>query len=170
MEGERPEGSSNLTDSSLWPIQGGSRRGEMATPEVDPNDVVPNQLVIMCRTFVDDVVVKGPHHPASTSNTLVEIPHNLPCLESPELIPVPAVRLQHTVQSGGCPKSFYHSPSPSPLQSTCIVLVFCYHPYSSLVPAAEEFVCNTWGSCQCLGCHSPEPIASSSGSGSSTGS
>ena len=66
----------------------------MATLEVDLNDIVPDQLIVMCRTFVDDVVVEGPYRPASNSDTLVEIPHNLPCLESPELIPVPAVCLQ----------------------------------------------------------------------------
>ena len=70
---------------------------EMATPEVDPNDVVPDQQVIRCRTFLDDMVIEGPYHPVSTSDTLVDIPPNLPHLESPKPILVPAVRHQHAV-------------------------------------------------------------------------
>ena len=97
LEGEHAKDSSDSMDSALWPIQGGSRRGEMATPEVDLNDIIPDQQVISFRTFVDDMVVEGPYRPVSTSDTLVEIPHNLLRLESPEPIPVPVVCLQHTV-------------------------------------------------------------------------
>ena len=170
LEGEQLEGSSDSTDSSIWPIQGGSRRGEMLTPDINPNDVVPDQPVFTSRVLMDDVVIEGPYCLISTSDISVEIPHNLPSLKNVELLLVPAVSLQCTVQSGGRPKFLCHSPScsPSPVYSHHAGS-FQYHPYSSLVPAAKEFVHNTWGSCQCLSCCSPEPVASSSGSGSSTG-
>ena len=107
LEGEQPEALSNSDDDRLWPIQGGSRRGEMATPEVnaDPNDVV----------------IEGPYHPESTSNTLVEIPNDLPELEDAIPIMVPPECLQHAVRSGGRPKSSYHSSSrsPSPVYFHC---------------------------------------------------
>ena len=172
LEGEQPEAPSSSDDDRLWPIQGGSRRGEIATPEVDvdPNDVGPLMPAFTSRVFSNDVVIEGPYHPESTSNTLVEIPNDLLELEDVIPIMVPLVRLQRAVRSGGCPKSSYHSPSRSPS------LVYShragsvqYHPYSSLIPAKEEFVRNTWGSCQCLSCRSPGPVGGSSGSGSSTG-
>ena len=170
LEGEQPEGLLGSNDSLIWPIQGGLRRGEMLTPEMDPRDVGPSLPAFTSRVFSDDVVIEGPYHPVSTSDTLVEIPNNLPDLEDTIPIMIPLVHFQRVVQSGGCPKSCYHSPShsPSPAYSHCMGSA-CHHPYLSPVPAKEEFVCNTWGSCQCLGCHSPGPIASGSGSGSSTG-
>ena len=157
-------------EDALIPIQGGERRGEVVTPEVDPNDAVPDQQVIRFRTFLDDMVVEGPYCPSSVSETLVDVPHDLPCLESPKPIPVPVVCLQCTVQSQGCPKSSYHSPTHSPS------LIFqhrpdtpCYHPYHTPILAAKELIGCTWGSCQCLCCCSPEPTASGSSSGPLTG-
>ena len=173
LEGEQPEASSSSDDDRLWPIQGGSRRGEMATPEakVDPNDVGPSVPVFTSRVFSDDVVIEGPYLPESTSNTLVEIPNDLPELEDAIPIMVPPARLQRAVRSGGRPKSSYHSPScsPSPVYSHRAGSVR-YHPYSSLIPAEEECVRNTWGSCQCLSCRSPGSTGGGAGSGSSTGS
>ena len=173
LEGEQPEVSSGSDDDRLWPIQGGSRRGEMPTSEadVDPNDVGPSIPAFTSRVFSDDVVIEGPYRPESASNTLVEIPNNLPELEDAIPIMVPLVRLQRAVRSRGHPKFSYHSPSHSPS------LVYShragsvrYHPYSSPIPAEEEFIRNTWGSCQCLSCRSPGPTGSGPGSGSSTGS
>ena len=142
----------------------------MATPEIDPNDVGPSVPSFTSRVFSDDVVIEGPYHPMSAATTLVEIPNNLPDLEDAIPIMVPLVRLQHAVRSGGRPKSSYHSPlrSPSPVYSHCAGSVQ-YHPYLTLIPAEEEFVNNTWGSCQCLSCHSPGSTGSGAGSGSSTG-
>ena len=141
----------------------------MATPEVDPNDVIPLTSVFTSRVYSDNVVIEGPYRPESASNTLVEIPNNLPELEDAIPIMVPLVRLQHAVRSGGRPKSSYHSPSrsPSPVYSHRAGSVW-YHPYSTLVPA-EEFVHNTWGSCQCLSCRSPGSTGGGAGSGSLTG-
>ena len=45
LEGEQPEAPSSSDEGRLWPIQGGERRGEMATPEVDPNDIGPSEPV-----------------------------------------------------------------------------------------------------------------------------
>ena len=67
-------------EERLIPIQGGERRGEMVTPEADLNEVMLGEPVIGFRTFLDDVVIKGPYHPISTSDTLVNIPHDLPSL------------------------------------------------------------------------------------------
>ena len=143
----------------------------MVTPEIDPNDVRPTGLVFMLRVFFDDVVIKGPYLPESAATTLVEISNDLPELEDAIPIMVPPVRLQRAVCSRGLPKSSYQSPSHSPS------LVYShragsvqYHPYSTLIPAKEEFVNNTWGSCQCLRCRSPGSTGSGAGSGSSTGS
>ena len=88
----------------------------MPTPEVDvdPNDVGPSIPVFTLRVFSDDVVIEGPYRPDSASNTLVEIPNDLPELEDVIPIMVPPVCLQHAVCSGGRPKSSYHSPSRSP--------------------------------------------------------
>ena len=143
----------------------------MATPEVDPNDVGPSDPVFTSRVFVDDVVIEGPYLPASTATTLVEIPNDLPDFEDAIPIMVPPVRLQRAVRSGGRPKSSYHSPShsPSPVYSHHAGSVR-YHPYLTPIPAQEEFVRNTWGSCQCLSCCSPGSVGGGSGSGSSTGS
>ena len=172
LEGEQPEGSSSSDNSRLWPIQGGSRRGEMLSPDadVDPNDVGPLLPAFTLRVFSNDVVIEGPYCPESASNTLVEIPNDLPELEDTIPIMVPPVRLQRAVHSGGRPKSSYHSPlhSPSPIYSHRSGS-FQYHPYSSPVPAKMEFIRNTWGSCQCLSCCSPGPTGSGTGSGSSTG-
>ena len=106
LEGEQPEASSSSDDDRLWPIQGGSRRGEMATSEakVDPNDVGPLMPAFTSRVFSDDVVIEGPYLPESTSNTLVEIPNDLPELEDAIPIMVPLVRLQRAVRSGDHPK------------------------------------------------------------------
>ena len=145
----------------------------MATPgvEVDPNDVRPSVPAFTSRVFSDDVVIKGLYRPKSTSNTLEEIPNDLPELEDAIPIMVPPVHLQCAVRSGGCPKSSYCSPSqsPSPVYSHHAGSVR-YHPYSSPISAKEEFVRNTWGSCQCLSCHSPGSIGGGAGSGSLTGS
>ena len=117
------------------------------------------------------MVIEGPYRPKSASNTLVEIPADLLELEDAIPIMVPPVRLQRAVHSGGRPQSSYHPPShsPFPVYSHRAGSVR-YHPYSSLNPAEEEFVRNTWGSCQCLSCHSPGSVGGGSGSGSSTGS
>ena len=171
LEGEQPEASSsNSDDSNPWPIQGGERRGEMATPEMNPNDIRPLDPVFTSRVFADDVVIEGPYPPGSVASTLVEIPNDLPELEDVIPIMVPPVCLQGAVRSGGCPKSSYHSPSCSPS------LVYShragsvrYHPYSTPIPV-EELVNNTWGSCQCLSCCSPGSTGGGAGSGSSTGS
>ena len=99
LEGES-SGSSYVSapvEDALIPIQGGERRGEMATPEVDPNNVIPDQQVIGFRTFLDDVVVEGPYRPSSTSDTLVDIPHDLLSLENAGPIPIPVVCLQCAV-------------------------------------------------------------------------
>ena len=143
----------------------------MATPEVDPNDIGPSDPVFTSVVYADDVVIEGPYPPSSTVSTLVEIPNDLPLLEDAIPIMVPPVRLQRAVRSGGRPKSSYHSPSrsPSPVYSHCAGSVR-YHPYLTPVPAEEEFVRNTWGSCQCLSCHSPGSTGGGAGSGSSTGS
>ena len=110
----------------------------MATPEadVDPNDVGPSIPAFTLRVFSNDVVIEGLYHPESTSNTLVEIPNNLPELEDAIPIMVPLVCLQCAVRSGGRPKSSYHSPSrsPSPVYSHRAGSVR-YHPYSSPIPA-----------------------------------
>ena len=143
----------------------------MAMPEVDPNNVGSLIPVFTSRVFADDVVIEGPYPPGLAASTLVEIPNNLPELEDVIPIMVPPVRLQCAVRSGGRPKSSYHSPShsPSPVYSHRAGSVR-YHPYSSPVPAEEEFVHNTWGSCQCLSCRSPGPTGSGTSGGSSTGS
>ena len=143
----------------------------MATPEVDPNDIGPSVPAFTSRVFSDDVVIEGPYLPKSALTTLVEILNDLPELEDAIPIMVPPVHLQCAVRSGGRPKSSYHSPShsPSPVYSHRAGSVR-YHPYSSLIPAEEEFVCNTWGSCQCLSCRSPGPTGSGTSGGSSTGS
>ena len=93
LEGEQPEASSSSDESRLWPIQGGERRGEMATPEIDPNDVGPSVPFFTSRVFSDDVVIEGPYHPASAATTLVEIPNDLPELEDVIPIMVPPVHL-----------------------------------------------------------------------------
>ena len=114
LEGESSGSSyvSALVEEVLIPIKGGERRGEMHDPDsVDPNDVIPGELVIRFRTFLGDMVVEGPYHPISTSNTLVNIPHNLLSLENVEPIPIPVVCLQHAVWSQGHPNSGYCSPS-----------------------------------------------------------
>ena len=131
----------------------------MATPDVDPNDVGPSVPVFMSRVLSNDVVIEGPYLPESATTTLVEIP-----------IMVPPVHFQRAVRSGGHPKSSYHSPSHScsPVYSHRAGSVR-YHPYSTPVPAEEEFVHNTWGSCQCLSCRSPGSTGGGAGSGSSTG-
>ena len=92
LEGEQPMPASSLDDDSCLPIQGGLR-GEMVTPEVDPNDIGPSDPVFTLRVFSDDVVIEGPCYPESASNTLVEIPNDL--LELKDAIPimVPPVRL-----------------------------------------------------------------------------
>ena len=171
LEGEQPEASSSSDEGRLWPIQGGERRGEMATLEVDPNDIGPSDPAFTSRVFADDVVIEGPYLPTSTATTLVGIPNDLPELEDAIPIMVPPVRLQRAVRSGGHPKSSYHSPScsPSPVYSHRAGSIR-YHPYSTPVSAEEEFVHNTWGSCQCLSCRSPGSVGGSAGSGSSTGS
>ena len=137
---------------------------------VDPNNVVPDEPAIGFRTFLDDMVIEGPYHPISTSNTLVDIPHNLPSFENMEPIPTPAVHFQRTVRSQGCPNSGYCSPSQSssPVFHHCPDSP-CYHPHHTPVPAAKEFVSCLRGSCQCLHCCSPEPATSGSSSGSLTG-
>ena len=142
----------------------------MATPEIDPNDVGPSDPAFTSRVFVDDVVIEGPYLPESAATTLMDIPNDLPDLENAIPIMVPPVRHQRAVRSGGCPKSSYHSPSrsPSPVYSHHAGSV-CYHPYSTPIPAEEEFVRNTWGSCQCLSCRSPGSTGGGAGSGSSTG-
>ena len=171
LEGEQPEASSSSDEGRLWPIQGGERRGEMATPEVDPNDIGPSDPVFTSRVFANDMVTEGPYLLGSAVSTLVAVPSDLPELEDVIPIMVPPVRLQRAVRSGGHPKSSYHSPSHSPS------LVYShragsvqYHPYSTPVSAEEEFVCNTWGSCQCFSCCSPGSVGGGTGSGSSTGS
>ena len=142
----------------------------MATPEIDPNDVGPSVLAFTLRVFSDDVVIEGPYLPESAATTLVEIPNNLPELKDAIPIMVPPVCLQRAVRSGGRPKSSYHSPmcSPSLVYSHRAGSVQ-YHPYSTPIPAEEEFVNNTWGSCQCLSCCSPGSTGGGAGSGSSTG-
>ena len=142
----------------------------MATPEVDPNDIGPSDPVSTLRVFHDDVVIEGPYLPTSTATTLVEVPSDLPELEDAIPIMVPPVRIQRAVRSGGHPKSSYHSPSrsPSPAYSHHAGSVR-YHPYLTPISAKEEFVNNTWGSCQCLRCRSPGSAGSGTGSGSSTG-
>ena len=142
----------------------------MATPEVDPNDIGPSDPVFTSRVFADDVVIEGPYPSGSAASTLVEVPSDLPELEDAIPIMVPPVRLQRAVRSGGRPKSSYHSPStsPSPVYSHCAGSIR-YHPYSTPVPAEEEFICNTWGSCECLSCRSPGSTGGGAGSGSSTG-
>ena len=94
----------------------------MPTPDVDPNNVGPSLPVFTSRVFHDDIVIEGPYHPESASNTLVEIPNDLPKLEDAIPIMVPPVHLQCAVHSGGHPKSSYHSPShsPSPVCSHCV--------------------------------------------------
>ena len=172
LEGEQPEASSSSDEGRPWPIQGGEHRGEMVTPEVDPNGIGLSDPVFTSRVFHDDVVIEGPYHPASAATTLVEIPNDLPELEDAIPIMVPPVRSQRAVCSGGRPESSYHSPSPSPspVYSHRAGSVR-YQPYSTLIPAKEEFVNNTWGSsCQCLSCRSPGPTGSGASSGSSTGS
>ena len=171
LEGEQPEASVSSDESRPWPIQGGERRGEMATPEVDPNDVGLSVPIFTSRVFSDDVVIEGPYLPKPTATTLVEIPNNLPELKDAIPIMVPPVHLQCAVRSGGRPKSSYHSPlrSPSPVYSHRAGSVQ-YHPYSTPIPAKEEFVNNTWESCQCLGCRSPSSTGGGAGSGSLTGS
>ena len=145
----------------------------MLTPEagVDPNDVGPSVPAFTSRVFSNDVVIEGPYRPKSVSNTLVEIPNDLPELKDAIPIMVPPVCLQRAARSRGCPKPSYHSPScsPSPVYSHCAGSVR-YHPYSTPIPAEEEFVNNTWGSCQCLSCRSPGSTRGGAGSGSSTGS
>ena len=170
LEGEQPAASSSSDDRSNWPIQGGEQRGEMATPDVDPNDIGPSDPAFTSRVFADDVVIEGPYLPALRATTLVEIPNDLPELEDAIPIMVPPVRLQCAVRSRGHPKSSCHSPSrsPSPVYSHRAGSVR-YHPYSTPVPAEEEFVSNTWGSCQCLSCRSLGSTGSGTGSGSSTG-
>ena len=59
LEGEQPEASLSSGEGRLWPIQGGERRGEMATPDIDPNDVGPSDPVFTLRVFADDVVIEG---------------------------------------------------------------------------------------------------------------
>ena len=171
LEGEQPEASSSSDEGRLWPIQGGERRGEMATPEVGPNDIGPSDPVFTLRVFADDMVIKGLYPSGSAASTLVEVPSDLPELEDAIPIMVPPVHLQHAVCSGGRPKSSYHSPSrsPSPIYSHRAGSVR-YHPYSTPIPAEEEFVRNTWGSCECLSCRSPGSVGGGTGSGSSTGS
>ena len=171
LEGEQPEASSSSDEGRLLPIQGGEHRGEMAIPEVDPNDIRPSDPVFTSRVFTDDVVIEGPYLPESAASTLVEIPNDLPELEDAIPIMVPLVCSQRAVRSGGRPKSSYHSPSrsPSPVYSHHAGLVQ-YHPYSTPVSAEEEFVRNIWGSCQCLSCRSPGSTGGGAGSGSSTGS
>ena len=143
----------------------------MATPEVDPNDIGPSDPVFTSTVFADDVVIEGPYPPRSAGSTLVKIPNDLPELEDAIPIMVPPVRLQRAVCGGGRPKSFYHSPScsPSPVYSHRAGSIR-YQPYSTPVTAEEEFVHNTWGSCQCLSCRSPGSVGGGTGSGSSTGS
>ena len=99
LEGEQPEASSSSDEGRFWPIQGGEGRGEMVTSEVDPNDVGPSVPIFTLRVFSDDVVIEGPY--LSKSNTLVEIPNDLPELEDAIPIMVPPVRLQRAVCSGG---------------------------------------------------------------------
>ena len=172
LEGEQPEAPSSSDDSSPWPIQGGERRGEIATPEVDPNDIGPSDPVFTSVVYADDVVIEGPYLPISAASTLVEIPDDLPELKDVIPIMVPPVCLQCAVHSGGGPKSSYHSPlhSPSPVYSHRAGSVR-YHPYSTPIPAKKEFINNTWGSsCQCLSCRSPGSTGGGAGSGSSTGS
>ena len=171
LEGEQPEASSSSDEGRLWPIQGGERRGEMATPEVDPNDIGPLDPVFMSRVFANDVVIEGPYPSGSAASTLVEVPSDLPELEDVIPIMVPPVHHQRAVRSRGRPKSSYHSPShsPSPVYSHRAGSVQ-YHPYSTPIPAKEEFVHNTWGSCECLSCRSPGSVGGGTGSGSSTGS
>ena len=111
LEGEQPEVSSSSDEGRLWPIQGGERRGEMATPEVNPNDIGPSDPVFTSRVFADDVVIEGPYPSGSATSTLVGVPSDLPELEDAIPIMVPPVRLQRAVRSGGRPKSSYHSPS-----------------------------------------------------------
>ena len=173
LEGESSGSSYVLApvEEALILIQGGERRGESIDLDlVDPNNVVLEVPMIRFRTFLDDVVVQGPYCPLSASNTLIEVPNDLPSLENVEPIPIPAVCLQCAVQSQGCPKSDYHSPSQSssPSYSHCPGSPH-YHPYCTPVPAAEEFVSCLGGSCQYLCCCSPEPAPSGSSSGSSTG-
>ena len=169
LEGEQPEAPSSSDEGRLWPIQGGERRGEMATPEVDPNDIGPSDPVFTLRVFADDVVIEGPYPSGSAASTLVEVPSDLPELKDAIPIMVPPVRLRRAVCSRGHPKSSYHSPScsPSPIYSHRAGSVH-YHPYSTPVPAEEEFVRNTWGSCGC--CHSPGSVGGGASSGSLTGS
>ena len=173
LEGESSGSSYVLApvEGSLILIQGGERRGEsIDLDSVDLNNVVPDVPMIGFRTFLDDMVVEGPYRPLSTSNTLIDVPHDLPSLENMEPIPIPAVCLQHAVWSQGCPKSDYHSPfqSGSPSYLHCPGSPH-YHPYCTPVPAAKEFVSRLGGSCQCLCCCSPEPAPGGSSSGSSTG-
>ena len=143
----------------------------MVTPEVDPNDIGPSDPVFASRVFADDVVIEGPYPPGLAASTLVEIPNNLPELEDAIPIMVPPVQLQRAVRSGGRPKSSYHSPSRSPsLVYSHRAGSIWYHPYSTPIPAEEEFINNTWGSsCQCLSCCSPGSTGGGAGSGSSTG-
>ena len=139
--------------------------------DVDPNDVGSLVPAFTSRVFANDVVIEGLYLPESIVTTLVEVPNDLPELKDAIPIMVPPVRLQRAVRSGGRPKSSYHSPSPSPspVYSHRAGSVQ-YHPYSSPIPAEEEFVRNTWGSCQCLSCHSPGSTGGGAGSGSLTGS
>ena len=71
----------------------------MATPgaDVDPNDVGLSVPVFTSRVFSDDVVIEGPYHPKSASNTLVEIPNDLPELKDVIPIMVPPVHFQRVV-------------------------------------------------------------------------
>ena len=73
----------------------------MPTPDVDPNNVGPSMPVFTLRVFSNDVAIEGPYRPESASNTLVEIPNDLPELKDTIPIMVPPVRLQRAVCSGG---------------------------------------------------------------------
>lgn len=103
--------------------------------ELDPNDLLAMTMTGIqtgLHQFFDDMVVKGPYPQGSPLLTLVEVPVNLPCLESPEPIPTPPpppIHGQYTVHSAGCPNLHYHSPFYHQLCS------ISYHPYTTLIPA-----------------------------------